>query len=59
MGAMKILMKLTILIVLGAALAGVVMLVRGSKQIDAVSYDEWPDVKTNPDAERRIASNAN
>jgi len=48
MGALKTLMKLAVLVILGAALAGVVMLVRGSKHIDSVSFDEWPDVATNP-----------
>ena len=50
MGALKTLMKLIALVVLGAAFVGVVMLVRGSKGTDTVSFDEWPDVATNPDA---------
>ena len=50
MGALKTLMKLIVLAVLGAGIVGVVMLVRGSTGADAVSFEEWPDVATNPDA---------
>jgi len=50
MGALKTMVKLMVLVVAGAALVGVVMLLRGSKGTDTVSFDEWPDVATNPDA---------
>jgi hypothetical protein len=50
MGPIKTLAKLMVLLALGAALAGVFMLVRGSKDAEPVSYDQWPDVPRNPAA---------
>ena len=51
MGALKTLLKLIVLAVVGAVLVGVVMMVRGSNGTDTVSFDEWPDVARNPDAD--------
>ncbi len=48
MGVLKSLLKLTILLVALAAIAGVVALVRRSSDSDPVSFDEWPDVPRNP-----------
>ena len=50
MGILKALFKLTLLLILGAALAGAVMLVRRSKSTEPVSFDQWPDVPENPAA---------
>jgi hypothetical protein len=50
MGAFKTLGKVMVLLILGAALAGVVMLVRSSKDAEPVSYEQWPDVPRNPAA---------
>jgi hypothetical protein len=50
MGAFKTLGKVMVLLILGAALAGVFMLVRSSKDAEPVSYEQWPDVPRNPAA---------
>jgi hypothetical protein len=50
MGLVKALLKLAVLAVLGAAVVGVVLLVRRSKDPAPVSYDQWPDVPQNPHA---------
>lgn len=50
MGIVKALFKLALLVMLGAALAGVVMLVKRSRSSEPVSYDQWPDVPQNPAA---------
>jgi hypothetical protein len=49
-GLLKALFKLSLLLVLAAALAGVVVLVKRPKNSDPVSYDEWPPVAHNPAA---------
>ena len=48
MSALKVLVKFVVLIVLSAAVAGVVMLVKRPKDTDPISFDEWPDVPRNP-----------
>ena len=48
MSLLKAIFKLGLLIVFGAAVAGVVMVVRRQQDESAVSYDEWPDVPENP-----------
>jgi hypothetical protein len=48
MGLLKALLKLSFLLVLAAALAGVVVLVKRPKDTDPVTYDEWPTVVENP-----------
>ncbi|HUX05614.1 MAG TPA: hypothetical protein VMV53_12010 [Acidimicrobiales bacterium] len=50
MGVLKALFKLTILLLLGAALAGIVMMVKRPKPSGPVSYEQWPDVARNPAA---------
>ncbi len=45
---MKSIVKLAVLLVLAAAVAGVVMLVKRPKIADPVSFDEWPTVPRNP-----------
>jgi len=49
-GVLKALFKLTILLLLGAALAGIVMMVKRPKPSGPVSYEQWPDVARNPAA---------
>jgi hypothetical protein len=49
-GLLKALIKLSILLVLAAALAGVIVLVKKPKNADPVTYDEWPPVVQNPAA---------
>jgi hypothetical protein len=48
MGAIKVLMKLTILLVFGFAVAGVVVLARQPKSAVLLSYDKWPEVPQRP-----------
>ena len=48
MSTLKAAVKLVVLLVLAAAVAGVVMLVKRPKNADPVSFDEWPDVARNP-----------
>jgi hypothetical protein len=47
---LKTLFKLAILVLLGAAIAGVVTMVKQPKETGPVSYEEWPDVPRNPAA---------
>jgi len=49
-GIAKALFKLALLLMLGAALAGVVMIVKRSRSGESISYDQWPDVPENPAA---------
>jgi hypothetical protein len=49
--ALKSLLKVMFLLVVAASIAGVVMLVKRPKNDQAISFDEWPDVPRNPDAE--------
>jgi hypothetical protein len=49
-GVIKTLFKLTLLVVLAAAIAGVVMVVKRPKDGAPVSFEEWPDVPRNPAA---------
>ena len=49
-GVLKALFKLTLLLVLGAAMAGIVMMVKKPKSSGPVSYEQWPDVARNPAA---------
>jgi hypothetical protein len=51
MGALKTVLKLMFVLIVAASIAGVVMLVKGSKDADPVSFDEWPDVPRNPESE--------
>ena len=50
MGLLKALCKFGLLLLVGAALAGVVVLLKRSNEPSPVSFDEWPDVPTNPEA---------
>jgi hypothetical protein len=50
MGLLKAVFKVSILLVLVAALAGVVILVKRPKDSDPVTYVEWPPVPQNPAA---------
>jgi hypothetical protein len=47
-GFLKALVKLTILLLLGAAIAGVVVMMKRPQLSGPTSFDEWPDVPTNP-----------
>jgi hypothetical protein len=47
---MKALFKLTVILLFGAALAGVVLLLKRPKQSGPTSFEDWPDVPTNPAA---------
>jgi len=49
-GVLKALFKLALLLILGAALAGIVMMVKKPKASGPVSYEQWPDVARNPAA---------
>jgi hypothetical protein len=49
--ALKSLLKALFLLVVVASIAGVVMLVKRPKDEQANSFDEWPDVARNPDAD--------
>ena len=49
-GALKMLFKLALLLFIGAALAGVVMMLKRPKPSGPVTYDQWPDVERNPAA---------
>jgi hypothetical protein len=48
---LKSLLKVMFLLVVAASIAGVVMLVKRPKNEQPVSFDEWPDVPRNPDAD--------
>ena len=48
-GVLKALIKITLLIIVAGALAGVVaMLKRPKGAATPVSYDQWPDVASKP-----------
>ena len=48
-GLFKALFKITVLIVLAGAVAGLVALLKRPKgEPTSVSYDQWPDVAHNP-----------
>jgi hypothetical protein len=47
-GLLKALLKMMFLLVLTAALAGVIVLVKRPKNSDPVTYDEWPTVAESP-----------
>lgn len=49
--ALKSLLKVMFLLVVAASIAGVVMLVKRPKNEQPNSFDEWPDVPRNPDAD--------
>jgi hypothetical protein len=49
--ALKSLLKVLFFLVVVASIAGVVMLVKRPKDEQPVSFDEWPDVARNPDAD--------
>jgi hypothetical protein len=47
-GLIKTLLKLSLLLVLGAAVSGVVFLVKRPKDESVISFEEWPSVPRNP-----------
>jgi len=49
--ALKSLLKVMFLLVVAASIAGIVMLVKRPKNEEPISFDEWPDVPRNPDAD--------
>ncbi len=51
MSALKSLLKVMFFLVVAASIAGVVMLVKRPKDEQPISFDEWPDVARNPDAD--------
>ena len=51
MSALKSLLKVMFFLVVAASNAGVVMLVKRPKDEQPISFDEWPDVARNPDAD--------
>ena len=55
MGALKAVLKLMFVLIVGASIAGVVMLVKRSPDAGPVSYDQWPDVPRNPDSEETVS----
>jgi hypothetical protein len=50
MSVLKAFFKLMILLFVGAAIVGVVAMVKQPKLAGSVSYEEWPDVPRNPAA---------
>ncbi|MHB1210273.1 MAG: hypothetical protein ACYC1I_11305 [Acidimicrobiales bacterium] len=50
MGVLKAFFKLALLLLVGAAIAGVVMMVKRPKSQGPLSYEQWPDVPENPAA---------
>ena len=48
MGFFKALVKLTLLLLVAGAVAGVVVLVKRPQHSGPTSYEEWPDVPSNP-----------
>ena len=50
MGALKAIMKVLLLLAVGTAVAGAVMLVRRPKGSAEISFDNWPEVPQNPAA---------
>ena len=50
MGPFKALVKLCVLLTVGAAVVGVVVLLKRHHETDSLSFDEWPDVPRNPAA---------
>jgi len=46
-GFFKALLKLAVLVLLGAAVAGVVVMVKRPQLSGPTSFEEWPDVPTN------------
>ena len=51
MSALKSLLKVMFLVIVAASIAGVVMLVKRPTNEQTNSFDEWPDVARNPDAD--------
>jgi hypothetical protein len=49
--ALKSLLKVMFIVVVAASIAGVVMLVKRPTNEQPNSFDEWPDVARNPDAD--------
>jgi hypothetical protein len=49
-GLLKILLKLSFLLMLGAVVAGAVFFVRRPKDDTPISFEEWPSVPRNPEA---------
>jgi hypothetical protein len=49
--ALKSLLKVMFVLVVAASIAGVIMLVKRPKDEQPISFDEWPDVPRNPDAD--------
>jgi hypothetical protein len=47
-GVFKALVKLSLSVVIAAALAGVVMLMRRPGDATPVSFDQWPEVPRKP-----------
>lgn len=47
---MKTLFKLSLLVVVAAAIAGVVMVIKRPSGDAPLSFEEWPDVPRNPAA---------
>lgn len=50
-GIVKAIVKILVLVALVALVAGVAMLLKRSKNNEPVSFDEWPDVAPNPEAQ--------
>ncbi len=50
MSLFKTLLKLLVLVALGAIVAGVVVAVKRQRDASPITFDEWPSVPRNPDA---------
>jgi hypothetical protein len=47
---LKTIVKLIVLLLFAAAIAGLVALLKRPKPSGPTSYEDWPDVPSNPDA---------
>jgi len=50
MGFFKALFKLAVLLLVAGAVAGVVVMVKRPQLSGPTSYEQWPDVPTNPES---------
>ncbi|MGC2486948.1 MAG: hypothetical protein WA359_11970 [Acidimicrobiales bacterium] len=50
MSLFKTLLKLLVLLAVGAIVAGVIVAAKRQKDTGPLSFDEWPNVPRNPDA---------
>jgi hypothetical protein len=49
-GILRTLLKLSFLLLVGAAVVGIVYVVKRPKDSNPISFEEWPSVPRNPEA---------